>query len=93
LIRSSPKERSARKASTPAVMNIKEREMSEAPTVSEMAIVPESIAERIVSPAAFAEWNGINADFDFLRQELPLAKASPRGYDPFWVVTKYADVK
>jgi cytochrome P450 len=74
-------------------MSIEEREMPGAPGLSEMAVVPGSIAERIVSPAAFAEWDGINADFSCLRRELPLAMAHPSGYDPFWVATKYADVK
>ncbi|RXR26016.1 cytochrome P450 [Sphingobium fluviale] len=67
--------------------------MSEAAETSQKAIVPRTIAEHIVSPAAFAEWTGINADFAYLRRELPLAMAYPDGYDPFWVVTRYADVR
>lgn len=55
--------------------------------------VPKAISERLVNPAAFAEWNGINEDFAYLRRELPLAMAHPKGYDPFWVATKHADVK
>jgi len=61
--------------------------------MSKEAVVPSSIAERLVTPSVFAEWNGINADFAFLRSELPFAKASPEGYDPFWVATRYADVR
>jgi cytochrome P450 len=70
-----------------AAMNIEEQVMSET------AVVPPAIAGHLVSPAAFAEWDGVNADLTYLRNELPLAKASPKGYDPFWVATKYADVK
>jgi cytochrome P450 len=61
--------------------------------MSEAAVVPSSIAERLVSPAAYAEWEGINADLTYLRSHLPFAKANPKGYDPFWVATKYADVQ
>ena len=57
------------------------------------AVVPPGVAERLVSPAAFAEWDGVNADLARLRRELPLAKAHPKGYDPFWVATRHADVK
>jgi cytochrome P450 len=66
--------------------------MPESATMSE-ATVPSAIVERLVDPAAFAEWDGINADLADLRRDLPLAKAHPRGYDPFWVATKYADVR
>lgn len=61
--------------------------------MSDAAIVPPHISEHLVSAAAFAEWDGVNAELAYLRNELPVAKASPKGYDPFWVVTKYADVK
>jgi cytochrome P450 len=61
--------------------------------MSETALIPHEIAQRIVSPAAYAEWNEINANFTFLRRELPFAKACADGYDPFWVATKYDDIQ
>jgi len=61
--------------------------------MSEAAVVPAQIAERLVSPAAFAEWHRVNADLARLRSDLPFAKAHPEGYDPFWVASKYADVQ
>lgn len=56
-------------------------------------LVPEPLSRRLVSPAAYAEWDGIHADLAFLRRELPLAVAHAEGYDPFWVVAKYEDVQ
>lgn len=67
--------------------------MSENLTATQPAQLPQALAERMVDPAAYAEWHGISADFARLRRELPLSLASPSGYDPFWVVTRYADVK
>lgn len=61
--------------------------------MTEDAVVPQAVAERVVSPAAFAQWDGINDDFATLRRDLPLAKAHPAGYDPFWIATRYADVR
>jgi cytochrome P450 len=65
----------------------------EGSVMSETAVVPSPIAERLVSPAAYAEWKGANTDLTYLRSHLPFAKANPTGYDPFWVATKYADVQ
>jgi cytochrome P450 len=61
--------------------------------MSQTATVPSAIAEHLVSPAAYAEWRGINADLTYLRAHLPFAKANPKGYDSFWVATKHADVR
>ena len=61
--------------------------------MSQPPIVPAPVAENVVSPAAYAQWDGINADLATLRREQPLAIASPAGYDPFWLVTKHADIK
>lgn len=55
--------------------------------------VSEEVSQRLVSPSAYAEWNGIHQDLAFLRREMPLAVAHAAGYDPFWVVTKYEDVQ
>jgi len=51
------------------------------------------IAKRLVSPAAYEEWKHLEADFAQLRKEMPFARAVVDGYDPFWVATKYADVR
>ena len=54
--------------------------------------VPAAIAARLVSSAAYAEWTQIHDDFTWLRREVPLGLASPPGYDPFWVVSRHADI-
>ncbi|MEN6543429.1 cytochrome P450 [Parvibaculum sp.] len=54
--------------------------------------IPQQIADTIVDPKAYAEGKPVDDAFSFLRKEMPLAQATPEGYDPFWVVTKHADI-
>jgi len=55
-------------------------------------MIPEEIARTIVDPKAYADGKRVDDAFALLRREMPLAVAQPEGYDPFWVVTKYADI-
>jgi len=54
--------------------------------------IPQEIADTIVDPKAYADGKRIDDAFSFLRKEMPLAQATPADYDPFWVVTKHADI-
>ena len=54
--------------------------------------IPEEIAWTIIDPKAYADGKRVDEAFAFLRREMPLAIAQPESYDPFWVVTKYADI-
>lgn len=51
------------------------------------------IAETIVNPKAYAAETPVQDAFATLRREMPLGIAEPKGYDPFWVVTKFADIQ
>lgn len=61
--------------------------------VGTAAAIPSHIADKLVSAAAYQEWNGVQADLTTLRREIPFARAEPAGFDPFWVATKYDDVQ
>ena len=50
------------------------------------------IALDIIDPKAYADGKRADEAFTFLRHEMPLAIAQPEGFDPFWVVSKYADI-
>ena len=53
--------------------------------------IPGDLAETLVDPRAYA--NGrIHESYAWLRANMPLAVAQPEGFDPFWVVTRHADV-
>lgn len=47
----------------------------------------------IFNPASFSHRDKIDGIFTTLRQDNPLACVEVPGYDPHWMVTKYADVK
>lgn len=60
--------------------------------MSSAASVPDHIARTVVSPLAYAEWDGVHRDLAWLRANLPLGKAAPDGWDPFWIVSRHADI-
>ena len=55
--------------------------------------IPQDVANTIVDPKAYADGTRIDEAFTWLRREAPLAKAQPAGFDPFWVVTRFADIQ
>lgn len=59
-------------------------------TSSEL-IMPKNIAETLVDPRAYAD-RRIHDAYTWLRNNNPLGIAEPDGYDPFWTVTKHADI-
>lgn len=54
--------------------------------------LPQEIGEAIVSPEAFADAKKIEEMFSWVRANNPLGIARPKGFMPFWVVSKHADV-
>lgn len=55
------------------------------------ARIPKAIAETLVNPKAYAD-KRLHEAFTWLRRNNPLGLAEPEGFDPFWVVTKHADI-
>jgi cytochrome P450 len=53
--------------------------------------IPQHIAATLVDPAAYAGQR-IHDAYRWLRANNPLGRAQPEGYDPFWVVTRHADI-
>jgi cytochrome P450 len=54
--------------------------------------IPSDIAQTIIDPRAYADGDRVDQAFAQLRREMPLAVAHPEGFDPFWVVTRHADI-
>ena len=54
--------------------------------------IPTHIAETIVDPKSYAEWDKSHEAFAWLRANAPLDVAEVEGFDPFWVVSKHADI-
>src|ERR1700757_2100047 len=53
--------------------------------------IPQEVADTIVDPKAYADGR-IYESYAWLRANDPLGIAQPAGYDPFWVVTRHADI-
>jgi len=58
-----------------------------------MTIIPSHITHDIIDPQAYADGTRVDEAFTWLRREAPLAQAHPEGFDPFWVVTRHADIQ
>ncbi|MDP1631042.1 MAG: cytochrome P450 [Caulobacter sp.] len=56
-------------------------------------MIPQDVANTIVDPKAYADGTRIDDAFRWLRSNAPLARAQPEGFDPFWVVTRFADIQ
>ena len=59
--------------------------------MTENARIPADIAQTLVDPSAYAD-RRIHEAYGWLRANAPLSVAHPEGFDPFWVVTRHADI-
>jgi cytochrome P450 len=53
--------------------------------------IPAAIAEPLVDPRAYADGR-IFDSYTWLRANKPVGRAEVEGFDPFWAVTKHADI-
>ncbi|MGN6124911.1 MAG: cytochrome P450, partial [Sphingomonas oligoaromativorans] len=50
-------------------------------------------SERLANPKTFADPTAVHAIYTRLRHEAPVARVEAQGYRPFWVVTRYNDIR
>lgn len=55
-------------------------------------VLPGDVAVALTDPKAYGEWNGLHEKLSWARANAPLAMAQVEGYDPFWAVTRHADI-
>jgi cytochrome P450 len=55
--------------------------------------IPSHVANAVVDPKAYADGWAVDEAFAWLRREAPLARLHPVGFNPFWAVTRHADIK
>jgi cytochrome P450 len=53
--------------------------------------IPAALAQTLVDPRAYAD-DRFHEAYAWLRANQPLGLARPEGYDPFWVVSRHADI-
>jgi cytochrome P450 len=54
--------------------------------------IPAKIGRLIVSPKAYERQRALFRGFQWLRANNPLGRVEVEGFDPFWAVTKHADI-
>ncbi len=54
--------------------------------------LPLDVAQTLVDPKAYADMQKVHTAFSWARAKNPLGRAVVEGWDPFWAVTKHADV-
>jgi cytochrome P450 len=57
-----------------------------------MQTLPAEIADALVNPKAYGEWDGLHDKFSWARANMPLGLAKTEEFDPFWAVTRHADI-
>ena len=55
--------------------------------------IPQDIANTIVNPKSYADGKQVDDAFLWLRKNAPLAVSQPEGFNPFWTVTRHADIQ
>jgi cytochrome P450 len=53
----------------------------------------QELAEAIVDPKSYKDFDKIHAVFTELRQTAPVALAKPAGFEPFWFISKFEHVR
>jgi cytochrome P450 len=54
--------------------------------------LPADIAAALVDPKAYGQWDGLHEKFTWARANMPLGVAENETFDPFWAVTRHADI-
>jgi len=55
--------------------------------------IPTDLVAPVFNPATFGQRGAVHEIFTRLRRDYPLSIADVPGYDPHWIVTKYADLR
>lgn len=55
--------------------------------------IPPELVAPVFNPVTFGTRDAAHAVFTRLRRDYPLAQVEVPGYDPHWIVTKYADLR
>lgn len=55
-------------------------------------ILPGEVAAAVIDPAAYAAWEPLHEQLAWARANAPLAVAENPTHDPFWLVTRHADI-
>lgn len=60
-------------------------------TITSSAL-PKDVAEAIVNPVAYGEWEDLKQKFRWARDNMPVGLVEAEGYSPFWAITRHEDI-
>ena len=55
-------------------------------------VASKEVAQTLVDPVAYGEWDGLLDIFSALRSEMPVAKVEAEEFRPFWAITRHEDI-
>ena len=55
-------------------------------------ILPGEVSAAVINPVAYGEWNGLHQQLAWARANAPLAVAENPNHEPFWLVSRHADI-
>ena len=55
-------------------------------------ILPGEVAAAVVDPVAYGNWDPLHEQLSWARANMPLGVAENHDHDPFWLVTRHADI-
>ncbi len=55
-------------------------------------VLPAEIAAAVVDPVAYGDWDPLHEQLAWARAHAPLSVAEHPAHDPFWLVTRHADI-
>lgn len=55
-------------------------------------ILPGEVSAAVISPVAYGAWGPLHEQLGWARANMPLAVAENPNHDPFWLVTRHADI-
>ena len=58
-----------------------------------MHTIPTELIAPVFNPATFATRGAVDRIFSEIRERYPLAQAEVPGYDPYWIVSRHADIQ
>jgi len=61
--------------------------------MSSNAELPTHLARVVVDPRSYADWDALHEDLRIIRCDYPFARAQIDGYNPFWVASKFDDIR
>jgi cytochrome P450 len=67
--------------------------MTSVPGTNNSTELPERLARVVADPRSYANWDALHEDLKTIRREHPFARAHIDGYNPFWVASRFDDIR